>query len=236
MRPGWHELGLGQGFLKMDYQIDGNPDYGQLTVAIASGDTFIAEAGAMAWMSQGMQVKARLLGGFWKAMVRKMVAGESLFVGEYHHPSGGSVTFSPARPGSVLQRTLNGDSLILTAGSFMACTSGVNLRTRFGGIRALFSGEGAFFIECSGNGEVFYNSYGAVLEKQIEGSFTVDSGHVVAWEPGLRYAVRGMGSMKSTLFSGEGLVLNFSGSGKIYLQTRTLDGLSQWLTPFCRGA
>ena len=219
----------------MEYRIEGNPDYGQLTIELKPGNKFIAESGAMAWMSDGMQLKSRLLGGFLKALIRKLVGGESLFVGEYQHPLGGSVTFSPARPGTILQRTLKGDSLILTAGSFMACTPGVKLKTRFGGLRALFSGEGAFFIECSGNGNVFFNSFGAVIEKQIEGSFTVDTGHMVAWEPGLRYSIRGMGSLRSTLFSGEGLVLHFSGSGKIYLQTRTMDGVSRWLRPFSVG-
>ena len=170
-----------------------------------------------------------------KALIRKLVGGESLFVGEYRHPNGGSVTFSPARPGTVLQRTLNGDSFILTSGSFMGCTPGVRLKTRFGGLRAIFSGEGAFFIECSGNGDLFYNAYGAVLEKEIDGSLIVDTVHVVAWEPGLSYSIRGMGGVGATLFSGEGLVMNFSGSGKIYLQTRTMSALSRWLTPFSAG-
>ncbi len=217
----------------MEHRIEGNPDYGQLTVSLEPGDRFIAEAGSMAWMSDGMAVKARLLGGFLKAMLRKAFGGESLFVGEYEHPAGGTVTFSPAQPGMVLERTLTGDSFILTAGSFMACTPGINLKTQFGGFRALFSGEGAFFIVCSGDGTVFYNSFGAVMEKQIDGSFTVDTGNVVAWEPSLSYSIRGMGSLRSTLFSGEGLALNFSGTGKIYLQTRTMAGLSHWLTPFC---
>ena len=219
----------------MEYRIEGNPDYGQLTVNLEPGDSFVAEGGAMAWMSEGTQVKARLLGGFIKAMVRRLVAKESLFVGEYQHPGGGSVTFSPSTPGAVLQRTLAGDSLVLTAGSFMACTPGVRLKTRFGGLKALFSGEGGFVIECSGQGELFYNSYGAVVEKQIEGSFTVDTGYVVAWEPSLTYSLRGMGSLKSTLLSGEGLALNFSGSGKVYLQTRTMAALSRWLAPFSMG-
>ncbi len=216
----------------MEYQIEGNPDYGQLTVGLGPYERFIAEGGSMAWMSDGMEVKARLIGGLLKAVVRKMVAGESLFVGEYRHPTGGSATFSPSRPGTVLQRTLNGASLMLTAGSFMASTPDVKLSTRFGGLRGMFSGEGAFFIECSGNGELFFNSFGAIIEKEVEGSLIVDTGNVVAWEPTLSYSIKGVGGLKSTVLSGEGLVMNFTGSGKIYLQTRTMDGLSGWLTPF----
>ena len=216
----------------MEYSVEGNPDYGQLTVTLGPDDRFIAEAGSMAWMTQGTRVKARLLGGLIKALIRKVVGGESLFVGEYQNERGGSVAFSPARPGTVLQRTLNGDTFTLTAGSFRACSPGVQLKTRFGGLKGLFSGEGAFFIDCTGHGELFYNSFGAVLEKEIDGSLSVDTGYVVAWEPGLTYSVRGMGNLKSTLLSGEGLVMSFSGKGKIYLQTRTMGGVGEWLSPF----
>ena len=96
----------------------------------------------------------------------------------------------------------------------------------------MFSGEGAFFIECSGEGDLFFNTFGALIEKEINGSFTVDTGHVVAWEPSLNYSIRGMGGLKSTLLSGEGVAMQFSGRGKIYLQTRTMDSLANWLIPF----
>ena len=218
----------------MQIDIVGNPDYGQLRVQLGPGEQFIAEGGSMAWMDSDIQSKARLLGGFLSALIRKFTGGESLFVGEYSTDSGGGIAFSPAQPGSVVQRTLNGDSLMLTGGSFMACTPGVELSTKFGGARALFSGEGLFLMECSGRGELFFNAYGSIIEKKIDGSFIVDTSHVVAWEPSLSYSIQGMGGIKSTLLSGEGLVMKFSGTGTIYLQTRTMSGLASWLTPFTR--
>ena len=216
----------------MNFTIDGNPDYGQLRVQLGPGETFIAESGAMAWMDSGIDVRARLLGGFLPALIRKVTGGESLFVGEYTTDREGSVTFSPSRPGMVVQRTMTGGTITLTAGSFMACTPGITLRTRFGGLRSLFSGEGLFFIECSGSGDLFFNSFGGIVEKDVDGSFVVDTSHVVAWDPGLTYRIRRMGGMKSTLLSGEGLVMEFSGRGKLYVQTRTLGGVASWLTPF----
>jgi uncharacterized protein (TIGR00266 family) len=173
-----------------------------------------------------------LLGGFLSALIRKVTGGESLFVGEYSTDRGGEAAFSPAQPGTVMQKTLSGDSIILTAGSFMACTPGVELSTKFGGLRALFSGEGLFLMQCSGRGELFFNAYGSIIEKKIDGSFIVDTGHVVAWDPSLSYSIQGMGGIKSTLLSGEGLVMRFSGSGTIYLQTRTMSGIASWLRPF----
>ncbi len=218
----------------MEYHIEGNPDYGQLTVSLSPGESFLAEAGSMAYMSEGTKLKSRLVGGFLKALIRKIVGGESLFVGEYSHPVGGAATFSPNRPGTIMQRTMSGEPFILTAGSFVAATEGVTLNTRFGGLKALFSGEGAFIVEAGGTGELFFNSYGAIIEKEVDGALVVDTVHVVAWESSLNYNVTSVGGLKSTLFSGEGLVLNFSGTGTVYLQTRTLNGIARWMTPFSR--
>ncbi|MEO2012545.1 MAG: TIGR00266 family protein [Pirellulaceae bacterium] len=216
----------------MKHEILGNPDYGQLSVELGPGESFISEGGAMAWMSDRMELESRMMGGFIKSIIRKFAGGESAFLVQYSHPTGGSVTFSPATPGTVLHRQLNGDSLILTKGAFLGCTSDINLSVKFGGWKSLFSGEGAFQVVCSGTGDLFFNAYGAVLEKEVNGELTVDTSHVVAWEPTLDYRIGGMGGLKSTLLSGEGLVLNFSGTGKIYLQTRTLGGLAGWLSPY----
>lgn len=221
-----------QGGFEVDFEIDGTPSYGHLTVSLGPGDRIIAEGGSMAWMSDGVEVKARLLGGALRALARKMFGGESAFVGEYTHPTGGSVTFSPAIPGDIIHRQLQDDSLILTGGAFMACTPDIRLRTKFGGLKALFSGEGAFVIECSGSGDLFFNTYGALIERDVEDGFTVDTGHVVAWEPTVEYSIRGMGGLKSTMLSGEGLAMRFSGRGKVFLQTRTLDSFANWLAPF----
>lgn len=219
----------------MEFRIDGNPDYGELTVGMSADETLTAESGAMSRMSAEMDIKSRMMGGFLSALGRKLFGGESLFVGNYSAPQGGWVSLSPSLPGEVLHRKMDGGTYILSAGAFLACSPGVQLRTRFGGFRYLFSGKGGFFLEVGGSGDLFYNSYGAVVEKSLDGTLTVDTGHVVAWEPSLNYTVGGMGGIKQTLFSGEGLVMKFSGRGKLLLQTRTLSESAGWLSPFCVG-
>ena len=108
----------------------------------------------------------------------------------------------------------------------------MSLETRFGGLRAFFSGEGGFLVEVSGHGDLFFSSFGGVVEQDVAGELVVDTGHVVAWEPSLSYTIGGVGGIKQTLFSGEGLVMRFSGHGRIYLQTRQLPALAGWLTPY----
>jgi uncharacterized protein (TIGR00266 family) len=218
----------------MDIQIRGNPDQADATISLGGGEAILVESGAMSYMSAHLEVTAKLIGGVLKGVARKFLGGESLFLSEYTAPEPGFVTISPTCPGSIIQRSLNNESLLLTAGSFLACTPQIELSTQFGGLKAFFSGEGAFVIECRGTGELLFNAYGAVIEREVEGELTVDTGHVVAWEPSLDYEIRGMGGLKQTLLSGEGLVMAFSGRGKIYLQTRYIGGLVGWLNPFCR--
>ncbi len=218
----------------MEFQIQGNPDQGDLTVSLEPGESILTEAGAMSRMSAHLQVTPRLIGGLGQAVLRKVLGGESLFLSEYAASTPGFLALSPKCPGTVQVREMKGDTFLLTGGAFLACTSGVEMSTKFGGLKSLFSGEGAFVLECGGRGKVFFNSYGAIVEKDVNGALTVDTGHVVAWEPSLSYEIRGMGGLKQTLLSGEGLVMRFEGVGKIFLQTRHLGGLVRWLTPFCR--
>ncbi len=215
-----------------EVQIIGNPDFGTLECRLAPGQAILVEGGAMAYMSEGMEVRSRLMGGLLKALIRRVFGGESLFVGEYTHSRGGVLGVSPSVPGKVIHRVLQGETIFLQAGAFLACSPKVFIGTQFGGLRAIFSGEGLFFLKCSGNGDLFFSAHGDIFEKSVEGELTVDTGHVVGWESSLDWTIGGMGGLKSTLFSGEGLVIKFKGRGKVWLQTRTEGGLAGWLSGF----
>lgn len=219
----------------MDHRIIGNPDRGNVSFTLAAGEKVIVEAGSMSFMTAGMMATPRLVGGMLKAIGRKLVGGESLFLTEYSTDAAGALAIAPAYPGTVVCRELDGsaDGILLAAGAFLACGPDVRLATEYGGGKSWFSGTGPFILRATGSGPLFFNGYGAVQERAVDGSFTVDTGHLVAWEPSLAYHIRGMGSLKKTLFSGEGLVMAFSGAGRVFLQTRPLGGLVRWLAPLC---
>ena len=212
----------------------GNPDFGTLECRLAPRETIWVEGGAMSYMDAGMEVKSRLMGGLFKALLRWIFGGESLFIGEYSHPRGGLLGLSPSVPGKVLHRSLQGETIFLQGGAFLACSPSVEVGTQFGGLRALFSGEGLFFLKASGLGELYFSAHGDVVERAVEGELIVDTGHVVGWESSLDWTIGGMGGLKSTLFSGEGLVLRFRGHGKVWLQTRTQSGLAGWISGYLR--
>ena len=218
----------------MEIRLDGNPDFGEATCSLAPGEVLVCEGGAMSRMSAGMDLNTRAAGGIIKSLFRAVGPGESFFLSEYSSGDAGFVTVAPATPGALVHRKMTGEKLMLSAGSFLAASDGISLETRFGGLKAIFSGEGAFLFEAEGEGDLLFNSYGAIVERELDGELTVDTGHVVAWESSLDYSIEGMGGLKQTFFSGEGLVMRFAGTGKIWLQTRTLGETAGWITPYLR--
>lgn len=217
----------------MEIQLHGNPDFGEAEIHLAAGESILAEAGAMSRMTDGMELTTKLLGGFTQSLLRKFLTQQTMVMGCYTAQQPGYVALAPRHPGTVLEQKVSGAGLILTGGSLLACTDGVQIKPRFGGMRQIFSGEGAFIMECTGAGSVVLAAFGAVIEKQIDEPITVDTGHLVAWEPSLEFRIRGAGGIKQTLLSGEGLTMEFTGSGRLWLQSRNVGGLSNWLRKYC---
>lgn len=222
----------------MKAELAGNPDFGNIRFVLDQGETVLVESGAMAAMDTDVQVESQMMGGLVPAVMRKVLAGETLMMGQYTARRAGSrLQVSPPIPGEVVHRpVLPGTVTMLQAGSFLACTPGVQMSTVFGGLKAIFSGEGMFFLKIEGKGDLWLNAYGSILEYDLGGKeMVVDTGHVVGWEQGVDWEVTGMGNLFSTIFSGEGLVLRFRGHGKVWLQTRSLGALAGWLGGYCRG-
>ncbi|MGD2018203.1 MAG: TIGR00266 family protein [Planctomycetota bacterium] len=216
----------------MKVSVRGNPDFGEATCVLDPGEKVLCEGRSMSRMSAHMELKVRTQGGLLRSAARAVAGGESFFLSEYSSDQGGFVTVVPGTPGAVVHRQLQGETLVLTAGSYLASGEGIDVRTKFGGLKSLFSGEGAFLLFAKGHGDLLFNAFGAIVERELDGELTVDSGHLVAWEPSLDYQVKAVGGLKQTLFSGEGLVMEFRGRGKVWLQTRTLKETAGWITPY----
>lgn len=231
----------------MQYKIEHGPAFAWLRVALEPGDSLQAEAGAMVMRSPALEMETRLNAGrragifrliwaFFVALIRKFLGGETMFVNQFHGPQGGEVVVAPALAGHIVQKRLTaGRTLFVQRGSYLASTGDIDTRVRFGGLRALFGGEGLVLLECTGQGDVFVNSYGGVTEVPVNGRFIVDTGHIVAFDGTLDFNVRSIGGVKSFLFSGEGLVCEFSGQGTLYIQSRNLNALVGWVTPMLPG-
>ncbi len=215
----------------LQHRIECRPDFSFLTVQLPAGETLKVEASAMATMDTNIGMKTKFKGGFGR-----LLTGESMFINEFTAQNGpGEIGIAPAAAGDMEHRYLNGDVIYLQNSAFVASGMGVNVETKWQGlVKGFFSGESLFLIRCSGTGDLWFNTYGAIVEIDVSGNYVVDTGHVVAFTDGLDYHVSRIGGYKSLFFSGEGFVCRFSGCGRVWIQTRKVPAFVSWLHPFRR--
>jgi len=211
----------------------GKSAFTHLVVTLESGEEIVTESGAMASCDGGIDLSASLKGGFFSAIMRKLFGGESLFINSFKNKASveQSIVISKETPGDIYCYQLNNETLYLQPGAFLCCTKGVELKTKWAGFRFLFGGEGLFRLAVSGHGKVWIGVFGALVKKSLAGELIVDSGHLVAYPPSVRYSLQLSGGLISSVTSGEGLVGRLEGDGEIFLQTRSLGGLVGWLNP-----
>lgn len=211
------------------YEFHCRPDFGFVTVKIPANQTLKVEASAMATMDTNVVMKTKLKGGFGR-----FLTGESLFINEFTAENGpGEIGIAPGPPGDIDHVYLDNEVLYLQNSAFVASGTGVNLETKWQGfVKGFFSGESLFLIRASGKGDLFFNTYGAMIKMEVKGEYVVDTGHIVAFTDGLQYEVSRVGGYKSLFLSGEGLVCRFRGQGTLWIQTRQVPSFAHWLFPF----
>jgi uncharacterized protein (TIGR00266 family) len=212
----------------MDAEIRNKPSFANVLVKLSAGESIVAEADAMASMSSTIYIKTKWSGGPMKAILRRIFGGESMFVNVFSTDSAGEIVLTQPFPGDMVCLELNNTTMYLQPGAFLACEPGVKLGLGWAGIKMLIAREGLFRLKVSGTGKVWFGAYGGIFTRDIDEEFTVDSGHLVAYEPTIKIRVGMVGSLLTSLLSGEGLVTKVSGPGKVYMQSRSFGGLAAW--------
>ncbi|MEZ4461358.1 MAG: TIGR00266 family protein [bacterium] len=233
----------------MHHQISHEPAFSMLRVDLDPGDIFVSEAGAMAAKSTHVQMDAKLtvrpnagfvttLGAMFAAFIRKALGGESFFVTHYTTNAPGTVWITPTMSGSIVHRRLEpGQRLTLSAGAYVASSGDIDVIVKYAGLRGILAKEGAFFLEILGNGgDIWFNSYGGVDAIDVNGTYIVDNGHIVGWEGALTFDIKSAGGgLIGMVASGEGMVCEFKGQGRVYIQSRNFGSLIDWLSPLLPG-
>lgn len=229
----------------MNHQITHDPAFSMLRVDLQPGEVLVSEAGAMAAMSDNITMEAKLTvqpnasmgttaGALFAAVIRRFLGGESFFVTHYTAQQPASVWLSPTMSGSIIHRRLeNGQSIMLSAGAYVASTGNLDVIVQYGGLRGILAKEGAFFLKVIGQGgDLWFNSFGGVDVIDVNGSYVVDNGHIVGWEGNLQFDIKSAGGgLMGMVASGEGLVCEFKGQGRIYIQSRNMGSILDWLLP-----
>ena len=220
------------------YEISQRPDFSLVTLRMEQGQKVFSEPSAMAAMTPTIKLKAGLKGGFRKTLGRAL-GGESVVINTLEAATGpGEASFAPGIQGDVAHYSLQNNSLYLQRGAFLLHSEGVELTGKWQGAKGFFSGEGLVLLKASGTGDLFFNSYGAILSVDVTDQYYVDTGYIVAFEDTLQYRVtvlpglRAGGKVKSLFFGGEGFVCQFSGQGRVWIQTRHPRTFISWVHPF----
>ncbi|MRT92203.1 TIGR00266 family protein [Ancylomarina sp. 16SWW S1-10-2] len=232
---------------EIDYKIYGN-DIQLVEIELDPNETVIAEAGAMAYMEEGIQFEAKMGDGsepeaglFGKLLSAgsRILTGESLFLTHFTHKGYGKakVAFSAPYPGTIMPIDLNqsGGSLIVQKDGFLCAALGTKVSIAFNKKigATFFGGEGFILQKLQGDGKAFVHAGGTVIEKQLNNqTLRVDTGCVVAFEEGIDFSIEKAGGLKSMVFGGEGLFLaTLKGTGKVYLQSMPIRKLIQAISP-----
>lgn len=217
----------------MQYKIMYQPSYSLLELQLDPSESVVADSDAMVSMTANVGMETGSKGSLFGAL-KRAVGGESLFQNTFTAQNGpGMVTFAPTLVGDIAAREMRGESLFVQSGSFLASSPAIELDTKWGGSRTFFSREGLFVLKATGVGMLFMSSYGAIHAVTLAAGeqLVMDTGHMVAFDASMGYHVRTIGGLKQTLFSGEGLVVDLTGPGTIYMQTRNFGAFVNYLVP-----
>jgi uncharacterized protein (TIGR00266 family) len=218
----------------MRTEISFSPSFAMATIHLGMGESVKSEAGAMLAMSPSIEISTSTQGGMLKGLRRSVLGGESFFMNTFSATGPDAhVIVAPALPGDIITWPLTGNTVYLQSGSYLASPGTIDIDSKWGGAKTFFSKEGLFMLKCQGTGDLIVSSYGAVHAVDLAAgqSYTVDTGHMVGWEEGVSYNVKKVGNWKSTMLSGEGLIVELTGPGRVYIQTRSPNSLIDWIIP-----
>jgi len=218
----------------MRFDIAHQPSYAITTAQLDPGESLQTEGGAMVSMDSGITIETKARGGLLKSLGRSVLGGESFFMNTYHTDTGGSMRLAPSLPGDMMVLGITPDKpLKVQSGGYIASTEGIEVDTKWSGSKTFFASEGAIMLRVSGHGSLVIASFGALDEWTLQPgeTYTVDTGHLVTMTEDIGFKVRKVGNWKSTLFSGEGLVVDLTGPGTFTTQSRSQDAFLSWLIP-----
>jgi uncharacterized protein (TIGR00266 family) len=210
---------------QIDYRLVGD-DMQAVIIALDPGETVQAEAGAMMFMENGIEMNADLHGGLLGGL-KRMVSGESLFIATFTNGARERrhVSFAAPYPGKIVPLNLAETGPVICQRDAYLCSAfgieiTITLTRRLGA--GFFGGEGFILQRLSGDGLAFVHAGGTILQHDLGSgeSLSVDTGCLVAFQETVDYDIKSVGGIKSAFFGGEGLFFaRLTGPGRAYLQT-----------------
>lgn len=197
----------------MDYKILGQT-VPVVEVTMNNGESMYTQTGGMSYQTEGIKMRTNARGGLMKSLGR-MFTGESIFMTNYDaEKDGAQIAFATTVPGTILPVDLDkhDEGMILQKGSFLCAEQSVDLKVTFTKKlgAAFFGGEGLILQKATGNGMLFLEVDGDVIEKELKDGevLKVDTGNVVGFEPSVTYTVEMIKGLRKYLFRRRRIILN----------------------------
>jgi uncharacterized protein (TIGR00266 family) len=228
----------------IDFEIKGQ-ELQFVEIELDPGESAIAEAGALVWKDASVEMTTVFGdgsggqdGSFMGKLLgagKRLVTGESLFTTVFTHRGSGKarVAFASPTPGAILPIKLGdlGGELICQKDSFLAAAKGVSIGIHFQRkvLTGLFGGEGFIMQRLEGDGWVFVQMGGTVVERELAPGqqLHVDTGCLAAYTPGVDFDLVAAGGVKSMIFGGEGAFFaRLTGPGKVWIQSLPFSRLA----------
>ncbi len=217
----------------MNIEVMYQPVSSMAKVSLGPGEKMLAEPGAMIGMSTNVTMETGIskesnsgggLLGKLAGAASRMLTGESFFQNTFTSNGNGELLLAHTLPGDMRVIEVPSHGLKLQSTAFIASSMGVDLAAELGGFKTFFAGEGLFVIDVTARqaGEqILVGAFGGIEEMQVDGQLIIDNGHLVAWESTLSFTlVKAASGWVSSFLSGEGRVCQFSGRGRVWIQTR----------------
>ena len=217
----------------MDVELKHRPSYSLAVVSLTGHEQIRVEPGAMVSYTAGLETETRAEGGLMGGL-KRMIGGENFFINAWKAPvGGGEMTLAPALPGDLMVLEIAGQDYLLQSGSYIASEAGLTIDSTWGGSKGFFGSGSLILLRVSGSGKVLLGCYGAIEERVLKDgeTYIVDTGHIVGFDADMQFRVSKVGSWKSTILGGEGLVCELTGPGKLLMQTRSEEAFIQWIAP-----
>ena len=198
------------------------------------GEGVRAEAGAMLYMDQGIEMQTSTGGGLFKGF-KRMLTGESFFITTFlnNAKEKRKLAFAAPYPGKILPLDLGlfGGRILCQKDSFLCAARGIEIEVAFTKKlgAGLFGGEGFILQRLQGDGLAFVHAGGTLLERDLLAGevLMVDTGCLAAFAESIDYDIQFAGGFKNALLGGEGIFLaRLEGPGKVFLQSLPLSRLA----------
>ncbi len=222
----------------MDYKIIGQT-VPVVEMRLNNGETVYTQSGGMTYQTEGIEMSTNARGGIMKSLGR-MFTGESIFMANYTARKDGAViAFASTVPGGIIDLDLNTipSGMMLQKGAFLCAESNVETSVAFTKkfSAGLFGGEGFILQKATGNGKIFLEVDGDIIEKELASGeiLKVNTGNVVAFETTVSYEIETIKGLGNILLGGEGLFLTkLVGPGRVILQSQNFRDFAGRIIPY----